>query len=176
MSLRSDLASVLLADTAAVRSKLDAISQTYGFALSDETASQSPEPYFDALDFTLSSRDKELIARVQQLDNAPLGITLTGPAYQDTPILYSNKTFRSWVQYELAELCGNNPRLLQGPKTSDEPRADFREALSIWEPVTVEIHNYRNDGTVFTNRVSLTPIPDESGTIANWVAIQAPID
>lgn len=103
-------------------------------------------------------------------------ITLSGPAYQDNPILYANQTFRDMTGYPLGDLVGENPRLLQGPETEQAPVADLREALDIWEPVTVELTNYRNDGTPFRNRVSLVPLDDETGTITNWVGVQEVVD
>jgi PAS domain S-box-containing protein len=124
----------------------------------------------------LTERDRRLIERVRLLDDAPLGVTLCGPAYRDTPIRYANRTFREVTGYSLAELRGRNPRLLQGPETDPEPVADLREAVSIWEPVTVEVRNYRRDGEPFLNRVSLRPLPGDDGTITHWAAVQAAVD
>ena len=105
-------------------------------------------------------------------DDAPLGVTLTGPAYRDTPIRYANRTFRDITGYSLTDLCGNNPRLLQGPQTGADSVADLREAVSIWEPVSVNVWNHRRDGTAFLNRVSLRPLPGDDGTITHWAAVQ----
>lgn len=124
----------------------------------------------------LTARDRRLIERVRLLDDAPLGITLCGPAYRDTPIRYANRTIREITGYSLAELRGRNPRLLQGPKTDGAAVADLREAVSIWEPVTVEVWNHRRDGTPFLNRVSLRPLSGADGTITHWAAVQAAVD
>jgi len=124
----------------------------------------------------LTARDRRLIERVRLLDDAPLGITLCGPAYRDTPIRYPNRTIREITGYSLAELRGRNPRLLQGPKTDGAAVADLREAVSIWEPVTVEVWNHRRDGTPFLNRVSLRPLSGADGTITHWAAVQAAVD
>jgi len=72
----------------------------------------------------------------------------------------------------MTELRGENPRLLQGLETAAGPVDDLREAISVWTPVTVELRNYRRDGTPFRNRVSLVPIAGDDGTIRNWVGIQ----
>lgn len=126
----------------------------------------------EADDLTLSNTDRRRINRVRVLDTAPVGITLCGPAYRDTPILYANRTFRALTGYSLETLQGENPRLLQGPRTEPAPVEALREAVSIWEPVTVEVLNHRRDGTPFVNRVSLRPLPGADGTITHWAAVQ----
>ncbi|OYR43585.1 MULTISPECIES: PAS domain-containing protein [unclassified Halorubrum] len=140
------------------------------------TRSEAALPAAIADSDDLTDRGRRLIERVRLLDDAPLGVTLCGPAYRDTPILYANRTTRELTGYSLAALRGRNPRLLQGPKTSDPAVADLREAVSIWEPVTVELWNHRRDGTPFLNRVSLRPLPGDDGTITHWVAVQEAVD
>ena len=138
------------------------------------SAAAPPPALADADDCT--DRDRRLIERVRLLDDAPLGVTLCGPAYRDTPVLYANRTFRDRTGYSLAELRGRNPRLLQGPKTDAEPVEALREAVSIWEPATVEVWNHRRDGTPFLNRVSLRPLPGDDGTITHWAAAQEAVE
>ncbi|MFC7176663.1 hypothetical protein [Halosegnis marinus] len=42
----------------------------------------------------LLARRKRLVRRVWLLDDAPFGVTLAGPAYEDNPVLYANRTLR----------------------------------------------------------------------------------
>jgi PAS domain-containing protein len=121
---------------------------------------------------SLTPLERDLVWRLWVLGAAPFGLTLAGPAYQDTPILYANRTFRRLTGYPLSAVRGENLRLLQGPATRPEPVADLAEAIGIWEPVTVELLNYRRDGSAFRNRVSLLPFEGPSGAIANWVGMQ----
>jgi len=109
------------------------------------------------------------------MDNVPVGMAISGPAYQDNPIYYINETFETITGYQEADLLGRNLRVLQGPETDSEPVDDIREALDIWAPVIVELRNYRKDGTPFWNRLALAPIADETGTISNWVGLQEDI-
>ena len=116
------------------------------------------------------------VQRIRVLDDAALGLTLTGPAYADNPVLYANRTFRELVGYDLERLRGANLRLLQGSDTGTESVADLREALSTWNRTTVEIRNYRADGTPFTNRVTIVPVTDRAGSVVNWIGLQAAVD
>jgi PAS domain S-box-containing protein len=121
-----------------------------------------------------TEREARLVDRVRAFDDAPIGLTLTGPAYRDTPIVYVNRWFREWTGYDLDELRGRNPRLFQDPSVDDAARADLREALSTWSTVTVDVRNRRRDGAPFANRVSLRPLFGDAGTVTHWVAAQEP--
>ncbi|MFC7209081.1 PAS domain-containing protein [Natronoarchaeum sp. GCM10025321] len=140
----------------------------------DDVAASEPPPSSVTADFDV--RDRELLGRVRRFDTAPLGLTLAGPAYRDNPILYSNETLREFTGYPLDELRGENPRLFQGPDTEQEPLNRLHEAVDTWTEVTVELWNYRRDGSRFRNRLTIVPVPDDSGMIANWLGIQAVID
>ena len=52
----------------------------------------------------------------------------------------------------------------------------LHEAVDTWTEATVELWNYRRDGSRFRNRVSVAPLPDDSGMIANWIGVQVAID
>ena len=121
---------------------------------------------------THHSETSTLAWNTPAMDDAPIGMAISGPAYQDNPISYVNNAFEEITGYSEAEVVGGNLRLLQGPETASEPVADLREALDIWAPVIVELRNYRKDGSPFWNRLALAPIADETGTISNWVGIQ----
>ena len=125
---------------------------------------------------SLAPRERDLVWRLWVLGEAPFGLTLAGPAYQDTPIVYANRTFRRLTGYPLSAVRGENLRLLQGPETDPDAVAALREAVTIWEPVTVELLNYRRDGTPFRNRVSVVPMAGPDGAIANWVGIQRRVE
>ena len=174
MGLREAIPEFVACDEASARSAFRDLVSDCGFDPHRlaRTASAAAPPPAVTEDGDVTDRDRRLIERVRLLDDAPLGVTLCGPAYRDTPILYANRTMRGLTGYSLAELRGRNPRLLQGPKTSDSAVADLREAVSIWEPVTVELWNHRRDGTPFLNRVSLRPLAGDDGTVTHWVAVQ----
>ncbi len=128
-------------------------------------------PEYDEFE-TLSATEQRLLWCIWALNAVPLGLVLAGPVYQENPVLYANDAFQQLTGYDLADVRGRNLRLLQGPGTEPDPVEDLREALDIWTPVTVELRNYRKDGSLFRNRVSLVPVDDGSGTITNWIGIQ----
>ena len=111
-----------------------------------------------------------------EMDNAPISMAISGPAYADNPIWYVNDAFESLTGYDESEVLGENLRLLQGPETDADAVADLREAVDIWEAAVVELANYRADDSRFRNRVALAPIADATGTISNWVGLQEVVD
>ena len=179
MGIGEDVFDLLACDGDAVRTRFDEFVSRHGVTAERErTSAESPGAvgHADQDDRpALTERDRRLIGRVRLLNTAPVGVTLCGPAYRDTPILYVNRTFRDRTGYSLDELRGRNPRLLQGPRTDPAAVAKLREAVSIWEPVTVDVWNHRRDGTPFLNRVSLRPLSGDDGTVTHWVAVQAAV-
>ena len=172
MSLRSALVDSLGLDRDAFRDRVETVADRYDLPATRRALTETTPEAFDGPEVlddyaTLPSHTRALVWRVWLFDTAPLGLTVAGPAYEDTPLVYATRTFRDLTGYSMAELRGENPRLLQGPETAAGPVDDLREAISVWTPVTVELRNYRRDGTPFRNRVSLVPIAGDDGTIRN---------
>jgi PAS domain S-box-containing protein len=176
MSHREALLERLRADAATFRKRVVDLHACGSVAADRIERAGSPEafdgpgdlPEFDAL----SPLERDLVWRLWVLGDASVGLTLAGPAFQDTPTIYANRTFRAVTGYSLPAIRGENLRLLQGPETRPDPVADLAEAIGTWEPVTVELRNHRRDGTPFRNRVSLVPFEGPSGAVANWVGVQ----
>lgn len=120
-------------------------------------------------------RREELETKTRALDEAPVGITITDPEQDDNPMVYVNDRFVEMTGYDRAESIGVNCRFLQGPDTEEASVQQLREAIDAWEPTSVELLNYRKDGTEFWNRVSVAPIRDADGTVTQWVGFQEDI-
>jgi len=87
-------------------------------------------------------------------------------------ILYVNEAFERMTGYTRAEVIGQTPRILQGPRTQREELDKLRAALEQWQPVRVELVNYRKDGQEFLVDISISPVRDPDGKVVCWVAIQ----
>jgi len=109
---------------------------------------------------------------VQAIDEAPVGISLCDPSLPDYPIVYVNDAWENVTGYTREEVLGRNPRLLQGPKTDEERVEALSTAIDNEEEITVEIRNYRKDGTPFWNELRLAPIYDEDGDLSLYVGFQ----
>lgn len=97
-------------------------------------------------------------------------ITEPGPC-----IIYVNEAFTRMTGYSPEEVRGKTPRLLQGAKTNRATLDKIHAALKAWQPVVVELINYRKDSSEFWVELSITPVADENGYYTHWVSIQREI-
>ncbi|MGI0484133.1 PAS domain S-box protein [Pantanalinema rosaneae CENA516] len=87
-------------------------------------------------------------------------------------ILYVNQAFTRITGYQPEEVLGKTPQILQGSKTDLVALDKVRTAIARWQPITVEVINYRKDGSEFWNEFSLVPVGDGHGSYTHWVAVQ----
>jgi PAS domain S-box-containing protein len=103
------------------------------------------------------------------------GITIADVRQKDQPIIYANAAFERLTGYPPDFVLGRNCRFLQGPDTDPQTRETIRRAVRSGEPCTVEILNYRRDGSTFWNRLSITPVRDEGGTVTHFIGVQSDV-
>jgi PAS domain S-box-containing protein len=170
--LRDTLRKTLVADRDSFRESIAQLAAKHGFDA--DRLSTSPETFEPpAVIAPVTGPDRRLVWRAWTLETVPIGIVLTGAAYHDNPLLYANRATRQLTGYSLEELRDENLRLLQGTQTDSAVVAKLREALRNWSSITVELCNYRADGTSFINRISLIPVPGADGTVEHWFGLQA---
>lgn len=98
--------------------------------------------------------------------------TLTDPHQIDNPIVFANPAFSELTGYSENEILGRNCRFLQGPKTSPESISAVRELMRLQAVGTVEVVNYRKDGTPFLNALQIGPIFDDDGNLQFYFGSQ----
>ncbi|NUB89529.1 PAS domain S-box protein [Haloterrigena sp. SYSU A121-1] len=118
------------------------------------------------------ARQEELELKKRAIDEAPIGITLCDATRPDNPLVYANDQFERITGYSREEILGRNCRFLQGERTEAEPVDELRAAIDAERSTTVELRNYRTDGSEFWNRVTVAPVADERGAVANYVGFQ----
>ena len=106
------------------------------------------------------------------LDEAPVGITVADMTRPDEPLIYVSDGFVEITGYDREEILGQNCRFLQGEKTRSEPVDRMRTAIDAGDAVTVVLRNYRKDGSMFWNRVTLTPVTDDTGAVTHYLGYQ----
>jgi PAS domain S-box-containing protein len=111
----------------------------------------------------------------QAIDTTAEGITISDARQPDNPIIYANAGFERLTGYAPHEVVGRNCRFLQGPGSDPDAVREIRAAIQGGHPCTVELLNYRQDGTFFWNRLAITPLRDASGRVTHFVGIQSDI-
>lgn len=136
------------------------------------------EPCFVAINLDISERKRtEASLRVQQraIDAAVNGILITDATQVDNPIVYVNPAMESITGYPADEVLGRNCRFLQNDDTEQSQIAELRDAVRHQRNCKVVLRNYRKDGTVFWNSLSVSPVRNADGDVTNFVGIQTDI-
>ena len=120
-------------------------------------------------------REKTLERRTQAIEAAPVGISISDPDKPDNPLIYVNDAFTEITGYSYEEILGENCRVLQGEHTDPDTVARIREAIEANEPVSVDLRNYRKDGTEFWNHLEIAPVTNDAGDVINYVGYQRDI-
>lgn len=121
----------------------------------------------------LVSPENKLLERA--MDTTSEGITIGDMTSPNRPLIYVNQAFEKLTGYKKEEVLGRNCRFLQGPDTCKNSVDQIRNAILKGEECTVELLNYKKDGTTFWNRLSITPLKDKSNRVTHYVGIQSDI-
>ncbi len=112
------------------------------------------------------------IIKDRAINEAPVGISISDPDRPDNPLVYINDAYEELTGYSFDEVVGRNCRLLQGEESDPDAIAEMRAAIEGDYPVTVELKNYRKDGSEFWNEVTLAPVRNDAGEVVNYVGFQ----
>lgn len=114
---------------------------------------------------TLYIRDRALSATTN-------GVIITDHREEDEPIIYVNNAFSTITGYTSDEVVGRNCRLLNEEEPNDEQTMEgIRACIRDGRAGTFELLNRRRNGTVFWNRLSLSPIADYGGKVTHFVGV-----
>lgn len=112
---------------------------------------------------------------VKATNTANEGITISAMDQPDRPLIFINDGFERLTGYSKGDVVGKNCRFLQGEDTDPAPVEELRRAIRNGEQTTVELLNYKKDGTPFWNRLSITPLKDQNGMTTHYVGVQSDI-
>jgi PAS domain S-box-containing protein len=119
--------------------------------------------------------ERELAVKTRAIEEAPIGITMTDASRPDNPLVYANKAFEQLTGYAAEEIRGRNCRFLQGERTDPDTVATIRDAIDAEQPVSVDVRNYRSDGTEFWNHLTVAPVTNNTGDVIRYVGFQQDI-
>ncbi len=102
------------------------------------------------------------------LETSPDGVALVDALHPDHPVIYVNPSFEALTGFCAADLVGRNLRLLQGEDREQDGRHRLREAMRLGETCRVLLRNYRKDGTLFWNEMTILPLLDADGRVTHF--------
>jgi diguanylate cyclase (GGDEF)-like protein/PAS domain S-box-containing protein len=103
------------------------------------------------------------------VDGAPEGVVVCDATTADHPVIYANAAFAALTGYAIDALLGKNLRILQGRDREQDGRQRMREALARGDAARVLMRNYRQDGTLFWNEVTIQPVRNGSGRMTHFI-------
>jgi len=92
---------------------------------------------------------------------------VTDATLPGNPITFANGAFIELSGYGMNELVGQDPHFMNGPQTDPEAIRQYELAMAERRDATLEILQYRKDGTPFRAMLFASPLGDGQGTITN---------
>ena len=118
--------------------------------------------------------DRRELASVA-LERTRMAIVITDARQSDNPIVLANQAFLDMTGYADSEVIGRNCRFLQGSDTSQDAIARIKQAIARVEDLTIELLNYRKDGSPFWNQLYMSPVCDHSGRVLYFFGSQVDV-
>ncbi len=116
--------------------------------------------------------EEELLKTSRAVEQSPVSIVITD---LEARIEYVNPKFVALTGYSVAEVLGQNPRLL---KSGETPPKRYRE---LWETITAgrewrgEFLNRKKNGELYWELASISPIKNQDGVITHYLAVKEDI-
>jgi PAS domain S-box-containing protein len=133
------------------------------------------QPLPAAHDLDLDPLPYQLALKDRALGSSSEGITISDLRLPDNPLVYVNRGFMENTGYSREDSIGRNCRYLQGPDTDPDAVAKIRRTIAERRSCVVELLNYRQDGSSFWNRLSLTPLRNSSNEVTHYIGVQSDV-
>jgi PAS domain S-box-containing protein len=119
------------------------------------------------------SKSKELETRLRTLtvaiEQSPTSIVITD---LEANLIYVNPQFTRVTGYELDEIIGTNPRVLQSGLTTKETYLDLWNTVTQGQVWRGELTNRRKNGEVYYEEAHIAPVFNENNEIIQYVGVK----
>ncbi len=122
-----------------------------------------------------TSPDTRALRALLEDDETEMSVVFSDPSLPDNPMIYVSDEFLLQTGYTPDEALGRNCRFLQGPDTNPHAVEAIRQGLKAETRFTIDILNYRKDGSAFVNRLRIRPIYDGEGKLMFFAGAQNPV-
>ncbi|WP_375497489.1 PAS domain S-box protein [uncultured Nostoc sp.] len=130
--------------------------------------------------FMFDITDLKVVEETLRLRERALAATSNGIIIADArlahhPVIYVNPAFEQITGYSATDVIGQNCRFLQRTDNQQPALKELRSSIKTGISCKVVLRNYRKDGTLFWNELSISPIHDENGKLTHFIGIQTDI-
>mmetsp|Transcript_28559 Transcript_28559/g.60268 ORF Transcript_28559/g.60268 Transcript_28559/m.60268 type:complete len:186 (+) Transcript_28559:151-708(+) len=123
----------------------------------------------------LCERDYIIIDMLNSQGHDTVSFCVTDPHQEDNPVIYVSEGFLRLTGYDYDEVVGRNCRFLQGAETAPEDTQRISEAVKNEKECSVNLLNYKKDGTKFVNEFFLTNLRTPQRDLAYFIGIQVAV-
>ena len=103
------------------------------------------------------------------------GMILADAQKPGLPVCFANAAFLQITGYDESEVMGRNCRFLQGTDTDPASVAKIADALRTQSDLSIEVLNYRKDGSPFWNSLFISPVFSQDGQLTHFVGLQTDV-
>ncbi|MBT8083814.1 MAG: diguanylate cyclase [Woeseia sp.] len=100
------------------------------------------------------------------------GVVICDARLPDMPLIFVNAAFERMTGYSREQILGQNCRFLQVDDHDQTGIEKIRQALKNQRDCLVTIRNYRQNGELFHNELSLSPVFGSDNQLTHYVGIQ----
>jgi PAS domain S-box-containing protein len=104
---------------------------------------------------------------VEAVRRTRMPMLVTDATLPGNPIVFANQAFIDLSGYAMDELLGQDPHFMNGEGTDPEAIRRYEAATTQGRDETLEILQYRKDGTPFRAMLFASPVDDGQGTVTN---------
>ena len=115
--------------------------------------------------------EEVLRLRQRAIEASSNGIMIIDITQPDNPIVYANPAFEVITGFSCREALGRNARFLSRSDSEQEGLEEIRAALREQRDGHAVLRNYRKDGSLFWNALSVAPVRDDGGEVTHFVGI-----
>lgn len=123
----------------------------------------------------LCDRDYTILDMLNSKGHESVCFCICDPDLDDMPIIFSSDGFCDFTGYSHDEIEGKNCRFLQGAGTSKEDVDRIRKAIKEQKEESVNLLNYRKDGSEFVNEFFISPLLGDDKKLAYFIGVQCSV-
>lgn len=116
-------------------------------------------------------REERLEILEGAVESTRCGLLITDAGHPENRINYVNRGFEKITGYRADEVVGRSCRILQAGDRDQGGLYDLRRAIRENSAAQVVLRNYRKDGTMFMNQLTITPVKGEGDSGRSFVGI-----
>mmetsp|Transcript_29360 Transcript_29360/g.41078 ORF Transcript_29360/g.41078 Transcript_29360/m.41078 type:complete len:183 (-) Transcript_29360:403-951(-) len=123
----------------------------------------------------VSEKDMVIVDMLNSQGHEDICYCVCDPDQADMPIVFASDGFCDFTGYNHTEIEGRNCRFLQGQDTSPDDVQRIRNAIKDEVEASVNLLNYRKDGTTFVNEFFIAPLHDNDKKTTYFIGVQCAV-